>query len=147
MYNRLSKLKLKPKLKERKVYGGLKFLVRLSNDMELPERQEYASKLKKAEKFRDLKDQQRNSPSDQKISAHSRPASSRGSLRTGTGSGKRENSKKQDDSHYSDPLGPTPNNYNRLKTGVYRGGVGGKSIKIEDDDFVNEELGDDLLPE
>jgi len=39
---------------------GLQFLVRLANDMGLPEGQEYANKLKKVEKLNELKEQQVN---------------------------------------------------------------------------------------
>ena len=42
------------------VHGGLKFLVRLCTDMNLKEAQEFANKLKKAEKMQKLREEVRS---------------------------------------------------------------------------------------
>ncbi|XP_014674205.1 PREDICTED: intraflagellar transport protein 88 homolog [Priapulus caudatus] len=135
----------------------LKFLVRLCTDMGLKETQEYANKLKKAEKAKELR--------DQRISSGRRPGSSRGSRISSAESerssasgnasrsrplstekakvdlssaGPYEYSKHLDvDVSYKDPLGPQ---MERPRTSARR-----KEEKEED--FADEELGDDLLPE
>lgn len=43
------------------IFTGLKFLVRICSDLGLKEAQEYATKLKKAEKAKELKDQRASS--------------------------------------------------------------------------------------
>ncbi|XP_070770588.1 intraflagellar transport protein 88 homolog isoform X7 [Enoplosus armatus] len=99
----------------------LRFLVRLCTDMGLKEVQEYATKLKKVEKMKEIREQRVKSG------------------REGSGRGRREGregSAGSADASYVDPLGPQ---MERPKTGAKR--------RVEDDDFADEELGDDLLPE
>ncbi|KAI1241989.1 hypothetical protein IHE44_0005501 [Lamprotornis superbus] len=93
----------------------LRFLVRLCTDMGLKEVQEYITKLKKAEKLKEIREQRIKSGRDG--SARSRKE----------GSG---------DASYTDPLGPQPE---RPKTAARK--------RTEEDDFADEELGEDLLPE
>ncbi|KMQ96390.1 intraflagellar transport protein 88-like protein [Lasius niger] len=95
----------------------LKFLIRLCSDMGLKEAQMYAAELKKAEKAKELKDRQ----------GSARPGTTalctlplKANIGKGTG--------------FIDPIGPLPT---RPMTAA------GK----RDDDFGDEELGDDLLPE
>lgn len=147
----------------------LKFLVRLCTDMGLKEASEYATKLKKAEKAKELKEQRANSGS--------RPGSRRSSSRTSregsassntsapmysprnsnsyqaTSARSVDSSRKEfpllesDESYqprqkelnttYEDPLGPMEE---RPKTAA-------RKKDADDDEFDNEELGDDLLPE
>ena len=127
----------------------LKFLVRICTDLGLNEAQEYANKLKKAEKAKELREQRRDN-------------SGRRSGRVkGTGEGDRANSGRQNsgrapsgrresevrqpsagkkkpvDASYSDPIGDLPS---RPRTSA-------RTRVVEDDDFGDEELGDDLLPE
>uniref|UniRef100_H3DE04 Intraflagellar transport 88 homolog n=1 Tax=Tetraodon nigroviridis TaxID=99883 RepID=H3DE04_TETNG len=132
----------------------LTFLVRLTNDMGLEEVQEYANKLKKAEKMREVREQRMKS---------GREGSGRGWREGSAGSGDRSHSggsskgerlgakmrslaassepyessaPKELDAFYVDPLGPQ---MERPKTGAKK--------RLEDDDFEDEVLGDDLLPE
>lgn len=128
----------------------LRFLVRLCADLALDDVQEYAIKLKKLEKMKELRDQRVKS--GQEGSAKSRREGSAGSSDSGHSSraerlssrlrslpGNNEpyetSSPKELDASYVDPLGPQ---MERPKTGVK---------KRQDDDFEDEELGDDLLPE
>ena len=60
--------------------AGLKFLVRICSDLGLKEAQEYATKLKKAEKAKELK--------DQRASSGTRRGSGRGRREGSAGSGK-----------------------------------------------------------
>ncbi|XP_050924964.1 intraflagellar transport protein 88 homolog isoform X7 [Lates calcarifer] len=135
----------------------LRFLVRLCTDMGLKEVQEYATKLKKVEKMKEIREQRvksgregsgrgrregregsagsadsshsSNSTKGERLSAKMRslPASSEPY---------EASSPKELDASYMDPLGPQ---MERPKTGAKR--------RTEDDDFADEELGDDLLPE
>ncbi|KAK6171274.1 hypothetical protein SNE40_019498 [Patella caerulea] len=134
----------------------LKFLVRLCTDLGLKDAQEYATKLKKAEKAKELKEQRATSGTR-------RSGSGRGTRdrdqqdRDGSAGrkGQRTNSgrtrgtlpdgdddsftggQKDVDASYSDPLGPQ---MERPKTAAQR-------RNPHDDEFGDEELGDDLLPE
>ncbi|CAG08235.1 unnamed protein product [Tetraodon nigroviridis] len=149
----------------------LTFLVRLTNDMGLEEVQEYANKLKKAEKMREVREQRMKSGREgsgrgwREGSAGSgvpRPESNQldpplgsGGDRShsgGSSKGERLGAKmrslaassepyessapKELDAFYVDPLGPQ---MERPKTGAKK--------RLEDDDFEDEVLGDDLLPE
>ncbi|XP_035859695.1 intraflagellar transport protein 88 homolog isoform X7 [Sander lucioperca] len=141
----------------------LRFLVRLCTDMGLKEVQDYATKLKKAEKMKEIKEQRVKS--GREGSARGRRESREGSagsaemdvkadsghssnstkgerlsakMRSLPGSNEpyEASSPKEIDASYVDPLGPQ---MERPKTGAKR--------RVEDDDFADEELGDDLLPE
>ncbi|KAK3741791.1 hypothetical protein QZH41_001560 [Actinostola sp. cb2023] len=79
----------------------LKFLVRICTDLGLKDVQEYAQKLKKAEKARELKEQRASSGSSRKGSGRGGSASQPGA----TGS---RNSSAGSDATYSDPLGEAP---------------------------------------
>uniref|UniRef100_A0A671UIV0 Intraflagellar transport protein 88 homolog n=1 Tax=Sparus aurata TaxID=8175 RepID=A0A671UIV0_SPAAU len=129
----------------------LRFLVRLCTDMGLKEVQEYTTKLKKVEKMKEIREQ-----SGRDGSARSRREGSAGSadsshssnstkgerlsakMRSLPGSNEpyEASSPKEIDASYVDPLGPQ---MERPKTGAKKRG--------EEDDFADEELGDDLLPE
>uniref|UniRef100_A0A7N6BMZ9 Intraflagellar transport 88 homolog n=1 Tax=Anabas testudineus TaxID=64144 RepID=A0A7N6BMZ9_ANATE len=129
----------------------LRFLVRLCTDMGLKEVQEYATKLKKVEKMKEMREQRVKS--GREGSARGRREGSAGSAGD-SNSTKVErlsakmrslptsnepyeaNSPKELDASYVDPLGPQ---MERPKTGVRK--------RVDDDDFADEELGDDLLPE
>ncbi|KAM8749919.1 intraflagellar transport protein 88 homolog isoform 1-T1 [Acanthopagrus schlegelii] len=132
----------------------LRFLVRLCTDMGLKEVQEYTTKLKKVEKMKEIREQRVKSGRDG--SARSRREGREGSadsshsgsstkgerlsakMRSLPGSNEpyEASSPKEIDASYVDPLGPQ---MERPKTGAKKRG--------EDDDFADEELGDDLLPE
>ncbi|XP_034057367.1 intraflagellar transport protein 88 homolog isoform X14 [Gymnodraco acuticeps] len=131
----------------------LRFLVRLCTDMGLNEVQEYATKLKKVEKMKEIREQRvksgresssrgrREGSAGSADSAHS--SSTKGErlsakMRSLPGSNEpyEASSPKEIDASYVDPLGPQ---MERPKTGAKR--------RVEDDDFADEELGDDLLPE
>ncbi|KAK5890026.1 hypothetical protein CesoFtcFv8_013596 [Champsocephalus esox] len=131
----------------------LRFLVRLCTDMGLNEVQEYATKLKKVEKMKEIREQRVKS--GRESSSRGRREGSAGSADGAHGSstkGERLSTKmrslpgsnepyeasspKEIDASYVDPLGPQ---MERPKTGAKR--------RVEDDDFADEELGDDLLPE
>ncbi|XP_033966377.1 intraflagellar transport protein 88 homolog isoform X2 [Pseudochaenichthys georgianus] len=164
----------------------LRFLVRLCTDMGLNEVQEYATKLKKVEKMKEIREQRvksgregssrgrsagsaagvsSSSVSSPKmetdVKAVSQPESQQTSplldsgrdgahgsstkgerlsakMRSLPGSNEpyEASSPKEIDASYVDPLGPQ---MERPKTGAKR--------RVEDDDFADEELGDDLLPE
>ncbi|XP_028045924.2 intraflagellar transport protein 88 homolog [Monomorium pharaonis] len=121
----------------------LKFLVRLCSDLGLKETQMYATELKKAEKAKELKERQ---GSARPGTTGSRKSNSGTSSRAGSGLSilsdhrpspdRRPISGKNDyqSTSYADPIGPLPT---RPMTAA------GK----RDDDFGDEELGDDLLPE
>ena len=127
----------------------LKFLVRICTDLGLKETQEYANKLKKAEKTKELRDQRReHSGKRNKYSGgsdRSQSGSRKSSGRQRSGKTKKEPSdngtleirKKPVDSSYDDPMGELPP---RPRTAA-------KNRVMEDDDFNDVELGDDLLPE
>ncbi|KAK5920553.1 hypothetical protein CgunFtcFv8_024350 [Champsocephalus gunnari] len=131
----------------------LRFLVRLCTDMGLNEVQEYATKLKKVEKMKEIREQRVKS--GRESSSRGRREGNAGSADGAHGSstkGERLSAKmrslpgsnepyeasspKEIDASYVDPLGPQ---MERPKTGAKR--------RVEDDDFADEELGDDLLPE
>ncbi|KAM9321360.1 intraflagellar transport protein 88 homolog isoform 1-T1 [Gastrophryne carolinensis] len=134
----------------------LRFLVRLCTDIGLKEVQEYATKLKKAEKMKELKEQRVRSGRDS--SARSRrdgrdgSASNSGQSSSTSAKGERLSAKlrtlpgandpyeassnKNIDASYTDPLGPQ---VERPKTAARK--------RLEEEDFADEELGDDLLPE
>ncbi|GFS10276.1 intraflagellar transport protein 88 homolog [Elysia marginata] len=141
----------------------LKFLVRLCTDLGLQDAQEYATKLKKAEKNKELREQRATS-AGRRGSGRARREGSAGSDldregSAGRGQGSKANSRRQrarpnlDDSDnrgpyqssqpqeidasYSDPLGPQAE---RPKTAARR-------KDPNEDDFGDEELGEDLLPE
>ncbi|KAM5181133.1 intraflagellar transport protein 88 homolog [Mantella aurantiaca] len=135
----------------------LRFLVRLCTDIGLKEVQEYATKLKKAEKMKELKEQRVRSGRDS--SARSRKDGREGSASSDSGQSSGTSSKgerlsaklkslpgandpyeassnKDIDVSYSDPLGPQ---VERPKTAAKR--------RVEEEEFADEELGEDLLPE
>lgn len=147
----------------------LRFLVRICTDLGLQEATDFAVKLKKAEKAKEIKNQRVASSGSRPGSRHSSSRTSRdgsasslsnmsvalGSPRqtySGTSlnaSAKSVNklsvieaeepyhpAKKEISATYEDPVGPQGE---RPKTGMRR--------KDVDDEFDNEELGDDLLPE
>ncbi|KYO44884.1 intraflagellar transport protein 88 homolog isoform X2 [Alligator mississippiensis] len=127
----------------------LRFLVRLCTDMGLKEVQEFVTKLKRVEKLKEMREQRVKSGRDG--SARGRREGSAGGD-TGSTKGERlsvklrslsganepyeSSSNKEIDASYIDPLGPQAE---RPKTAVRK--------KTEDDDFADEELGEDLLPE
>ncbi|XP_029967937.1 intraflagellar transport protein 88 homolog [Salarias fasciatus] len=135
----------------------LRFLVRLCTDMGLQEVQDYATRLKKVEKMREIREQRvksgregsargrrdgREGSAGSADSGHS-SSSTRGErlsarMRSLPGSDEpyETSSPKELDASYVDPLGPQAE---RPKTGAKK--------RVEDDDFADEELGDDLLPE
>uniref|UniRef100_T1IRH6 Intraflagellar transport protein 88 homolog n=1 Tax=Strigamia maritima TaxID=126957 RepID=T1IRH6_STRMM len=146
----------------------LKFLVRLCSDMGLKEAQDYAIELKKAEKAKEVKERVASSrPASRHSSSRfprgssasseylGSPSKIRGGIKsvpgsaTNFGSASRANisfgkeddiyevPKKDVDVSYSDPLGPQAE---RPKTSV-------KKRDMQEDEFENEELGDDMLPE
>ncbi|KAJ8253448.1 hypothetical protein GJAV_G00213070 [Gymnothorax javanicus] len=133
----------------------LRFLVRLCSDMGLKEVQDYATKLKKVEKMKEKREQRVKS--GRETSARSRregsASSDSGNSSLGTSAkGERlsaklralpgsnepyEASNQRDiDASYVDPLGPQ---LERPKTAAKK--------RTDDDEFADEELGDDLLPE
>ncbi|XP_038617721.1 intraflagellar transport protein 88 homolog isoform X2 [Tachyglossus aculeatus] len=132
----------------------LRFLVRLCTDIGLKEVQEYATKLKRVEKMKEMREQRVKSGRDSSgrgkregsagsDSGQSSGASSRGErlsakLRSLPGANEpyESSSNKEIDVSYVDPLGPQTE---RPKTAAKK--------KMEEDDFADEELGDDLLPE
>uniref|UniRef100_A0AAX7T6M5 Intraflagellar transport protein 88 homolog n=1 Tax=Astatotilapia calliptera TaxID=8154 RepID=A0AAX7T6M5_ASTCA len=152
----------------------LRFLVRLCTDMQLKEAQDYATKLKKVEKMKEIREQRIKSGREgsarsrregressagsagesvvimsQQVCACFCTDSGRSSSSTkgerlsakmrslpGSNEPYEASSPKELDASYVDPLGPQ---MDRPKTGVKK--------RVEDDDFADEELGDDLLPE
>ncbi|KAM9344388.1 intraflagellar transport protein 88 homolog [Pholidichthys leucotaenia] len=132
----------------------LRFLVRLCTDMRLKEVSEYTTKLKKTEKMKEIKEQRiksgrEGSGRSRKDGRESRVGSADSSNSTkgerlsarmrslpGSNEPYEASSPKELDASYVDPLGPQ---MERPKTGAKK--------RVEDDDFADEELGDDLLPE
>ncbi|XP_059417730.1 intraflagellar transport protein 88 homolog isoform X5 [Carassius carassius] len=148
----------------------LRFLVRLCTDMGLKEVQDYATKLKKVEKMKEIREQRVRSGRDS--SARGRREGSAGSgsssspintpplrasdsgqsnhgtsakgerlgarLKTLPGSNEpyEASTQQEIDASYVDPLGPQ---MQRPKTAARK--------RTEEDEFADEELGDDLLPE
>ncbi|XP_074661998.1 intraflagellar transport protein 88 homolog, partial [Tubulanus polymorphus] len=144
----------------------LKFLIRLCTDLGLKDAQDYANKLKKAEKTKEIREQRVTSGSRRGSAAGRRDREgSAGSDTSREGSGNKSsgNSKTRKldssaktrkthfdengdlmkakqleiDASYNDPLGPA---VERPKTAATRN-------RRDDDEFADEELGDDLLPE
>uniref|UniRef100_A0A8D3A506 Intraflagellar transport 88 homolog n=1 Tax=Scophthalmus maximus TaxID=52904 RepID=A0A8D3A506_SCOMX len=124
----------------------LRFLVRLCTDMGLKEVQDYATKLKKVEKMKEIRrvksGREGSARGRREDSSHS-GSSTRGErlsakMRSLPASNEpyEASSPKELDASYVDPLGPQ---MERPKTGAKK--------RVEDDDFADEELGDDLLPE
>ncbi|KAM8820215.1 intraflagellar transport protein 88 homolog [Eudromia elegans] len=127
----------------------LRFLVRLCTDMGLKEVQEYMTKLKRVEKLKEIREQRIKSGRDS--SARSRREGSAGGD-SGANKGERlsaklrglpgttepyeSSSSKEIDASYIDPLGPQTE---RPKTAARK--------RTEEDEFADEELGEDLLPE
>lgn len=134
----------------------LRFLVRLCTDIGLKEVQEYAAKLKRLEKMKEIREQRiksgrdssgcprgrrdgsAGSDSGQNCSAGSKGERLSAQLRAlpGTDEPYESSSNKEPDAFYVDPLGPQ---IERPKTAAKK--------RMEEDDFADEELGDDLLPE
>ncbi|XP_043360210.1 intraflagellar transport protein 88 homolog isoform X3 [Dermochelys coriacea] len=128
----------------------LRFLVRLCTDMGLKEVQEYVTKLKRVEKLKEIRDQRVKSGRDG--SARSRREGSGGGDSGGSAKGERLSAKlralpgtnepyessgnKEIDASYVDPLGPQTE---RPKTAARK--------RMDEDEFADEELGEDLLPE
>ncbi|XP_078078242.1 intraflagellar transport protein 88 homolog [Mustelus asterias] len=133
----------------------LRFLVRLCTDMGLKEVQEYATRLKKVEKMKELREQRVKSGRDS--SARGRREGSAGSENgqsnyVTSAKGERMSAKlkslpgvndpyetsnnKDIDASYVDPLGPQ---IERPRTAARK--------RVDEDEFADEELGDDLLPE
>ncbi|KAL2081102.1 hypothetical protein ACEWY4_022955 [Coilia grayii] len=132
----------------------LRFLVRLCTDMGMKEVQEYATRLKKVEKMKEIREQRVKSGRE---SARGRREGSAGSDSSHSGHGTSTRSERLSaklralpgsnepyeasaqrdiDASYVDPLGPQ---MERPKTAAKK--------RIEEDEFADEELGDDLLPE
>uniref|UniRef100_A0A673HSD0 Intraflagellar transport 88 homolog n=1 Tax=Sinocyclocheilus rhinocerous TaxID=307959 RepID=A0A673HSD0_9TELE len=129
----------------------LRFLVRLCTDMGLKEVQDYATKLKKVEKMKEIRESGRDSSargrregsagSDSGQSNHGTSAKGeRLSVKLKTLPGSNEpyeaSTQQEIDASYVDPLGPQ---MQRPKTAARK--------RTEEDEFADEELGDDLLPE
>nr|XP_021520655.1 intraflagellar transport protein 88 homolog [Aotus nancymaae] len=134
----------------------LHFLVRLCTNLGLKDAQEYARKLKRLEKMKEIREQRMKSGRDgsggsrgkregsassdsgQNCSASSKGERLSAKLRTlpGTNEPYESSSNKEIDASYVDPLGPQ---IERPKTAAKK--------RIDEDDFADEELGDDLLPE
>ncbi|GAB1602993.1 intraflagellar transport protein 88 homolog [Argonauta hians] len=142
----------------------LKFLTKISDDLALPEAQEYALKLKKAEKNKEMREQRINSGRRGGSARHrgDNREGSAGSERTGSGNSRKSSGKlsqrisdgvsggqrmandvsddgllksNEIDASYSDPLGPQ---LERPKTAARRREV--------EDEFADEEI-EDMLPE
>ncbi|KAM9022077.1 intraflagellar transport protein 88 homolog isoform 2-T3 [Ara ararauna] len=127
----------------------LRFLVHLCTDMGMKEVQEYTTKLKKVEKLKEVREQRIKSGRDS--SARSRREGNASGDSGGT-KGERLNARlkafpetsepyessicKEIDVSYIDPLGPQAE---RPKTAARK--------RAEEDDFADEELGEDMLPE
>ncbi|XP_072300270.1 intraflagellar transport protein 88 homolog [Eucyclogobius newberryi] len=129
----------------------LRFLVRLCTDMGLSDVQENAVKLKKLEKMRELREQRVKSGLDGSAKSRREGSAGSDSGHSSSSRGERLSSRlrplpgnnepyetsgtKELDASYTDPLGPQ---VERPKTGAK---------KRQEEDFEDEELGDDLLPE
>uniref|UniRef100_A0A3B3H596 Intraflagellar transport 88 homolog n=1 Tax=Oryzias latipes TaxID=8090 RepID=A0A3B3H596_ORYLA len=120
----------------------LRFLVRLSTDMGLKEVQDYATKLKKAEKTKEIQEQVISLCFFYNLFHADSSNSSRGERRSGknislpaSNEPYESSSPKELDAYYVDPLGPL---MERPKTGAKR---------VVEEDFADEDIGDDLLPE
>ncbi|XP_075551156.1 intraflagellar transport protein 88-like protein nompB [Dermacentor variabilis] len=144
----------------------LRFLVRLTNDLGLSESAEYAAKLKKAEKAKEMKEQRtsssgsrsgshrssgrlsRDGSASSSTSIQSEPAMTKARAATTSGRARAkiplveaeeayQTSRRDIDASYEDPLGPLEE---RPRTAA-------RTRHQVEDDFDNEELGDDMLPE
>uniref|UniRef100_A0A8C4UWK6 Intraflagellar transport protein 88 homolog n=1 Tax=Falco tinnunculus TaxID=100819 RepID=A0A8C4UWK6_FALTI len=129
----------------------LRFLVRLCTDMGLKEVQEYMTKLKKVEKLKEIREQRIKSGRDGSARSR-REGNVAGDTNSGGTKGERlsvklkafpgtsepyeSSTSKEIDASYVDPLGPQAE---RPKTAARK--------RTEEDDFADEELGEDLLPE
>ncbi|KAM9802852.1 intraflagellar transport protein 88 homolog isoform 7-T8 [Syngnathus typhle] len=139
-------------------HGGLRFLVRLCQDMGLKEVHDYTSKLKKVEKMKELREQRakadregstRNRRTDNLINilpptfvSDGVPKGERGvgpvtSLPASGEPFETSGSPKELDASYADPLGPLANQPR----------TGGVKKRVEDDVFPGEDVGDELLPD
>ncbi|XP_043547835.1 intraflagellar transport protein 88 homolog isoform X2 [Chiloscyllium plagiosum] len=133
----------------------LRFLVRLCTDMGLKEVQEYATRLKKVEKMKELREQRvrsgrdssargrregsassENGQSSYVTSAKGERMSAKLKSLPGVNDPYEASNNKDIDASYVDPLGPQ---IERPRTAARR--------RVEEDEFADEELGDDLLPE
>ncbi|XP_030800002.1 intraflagellar transport protein 88 homolog isoform X3 [Camarhynchus parvulus] len=125
----------------------LRFLVRLCTDMGLKEVQEYITKLKKAEKLKEIREQRIKSGREGSARSRKEGSGDSGGIKgerlsaklkvlPGTNEPYEGSSSKEIDASYADPLGPQPE---RPKTAARK--------RTEEDDFADEELGEDLLPE
>lgn len=126
----------------------LRFLVRLCTDIGLKEVQEYAAKLKRLEKMKEIREQRVRSGRDGSRRDGSAGSDSgqncskserlRAQLRAlpGTDAPYESSCSREPDASYVDPLGPQAE---RPKTAAKK--------RLDEDDFADEELGDDLLPE
>uniref|UniRef100_A0A3Q3XHF3 Uncharacterized protein n=1 Tax=Mola mola TaxID=94237 RepID=A0A3Q3XHF3_MOLML len=130
----------------------LRFLVRLCADMGLKEVQDYANKLKKVEKMKEIREQRlksgragsarglgegsAGSGGEQKIGANWERLSATMRSLPGSNEPYEASSPKELDASYVDPLGPE----------AERPKMGAKN-RVTDYDFADEELGEDLLPE
>ncbi|KAK3569165.1 hypothetical protein QTP86_025989 [Hemibagrus guttatus] len=133
----------------------LRFLVRLCTDMGLKEVQDYATKLKKVEKMKEIREQRVKSGRESSARSRREGSASSDSGQSSHGAsakGERLGVKLRSlpgahepyeasttvdiDASYVDPLGPQ---MERPKTAAKK--------RTEEDEFADEELGDDLLPE
>ncbi|XP_027740296.1 intraflagellar transport protein 88 homolog isoform X3 [Empidonax traillii] len=125
----------------------LRFLVRLCTDMGLKEVQEYVTKLKKVEKLKEIREQRIKSGRDGSARNRREGGGDSGGTKgerlsaklkalPGTNEPYESRSSKEIDASYTDPLGPQAE---RPRTAARK--------RTEEDDFADEELGDDLLPE
>ncbi|XP_060785593.1 intraflagellar transport protein 88 homolog isoform X2 [Neoarius graeffei] len=133
----------------------LRFLVRLCTDMGLKEVQDYATKLKKVEKMKEIREQRVKSGRENSARGRREGSASSDSGQSSHGAsakGERLGVKLRSlpgphepyeastpgdiDASYVDPLGPQTE---RPKTAAKK--------RAEEDEFADEELGDDLLPE
>ncbi|CAH8553923.1 unnamed protein product [Heterobilharzia americana] len=153
----------------------LQFLVRLSSDMGLPEAQDYISKLKRAEKIKEAREQRQLSASSRRgysLSGSSKTTASReNSASASSGGESRESSAKYDNRHsfqmkksYSKSnlacriegnqettLDETAENENIVYTdplgpSVERPRTAARSRPIQDE-FADEEVDENLLPD
>ncbi|XP_032533687.1 intraflagellar transport protein 88 homolog isoform X3 [Chiroxiphia lanceolata] len=125
----------------------LRFLVRLCTDMGLKEVQEYITKLKKVEKLKEIREQRIKSGRDGSARNRREGGGDSGGTKgerlsaklkalPGTNEPYESRSSKEIDASYIDPLGPQAE---RPRTAARK--------RTEEDDFADEELGEDLLPE
>ncbi|XP_075752571.1 intraflagellar transport protein 88-like protein nompB [Rhipicephalus microplus] len=144
----------------------LRLLVRLTNDLGLSESEDYAAKLKKAEKAKEMKEQRtsssgsrsgshrssgrlsRDGSASSSTSVQSEPAMTKARASTPSGRARvkvplveaeemYQASRGDIDASYEDPLGPLKE---RPRTAA-------KTKNQAENNFDNEELGDDMLPE